>query len=205
MTSQSSTFHLAVPSSWWNTGYPPIHRNHDAIPGEKRNQGYRNGILVIMIYPLYPCINISVVWHIFRHLLVKYTMYRLQWHSSTQVPRKSSKGSESVKIKTTGKTRIFQLSPPWQLDIVDPQNLRVSLQGGRTLKNIELRDSKNSFKLMSRIQQKSRNESQKTPRFSLKSVTHLQSSAHKHKMPTSRTRGNKKMPFSTGTMPQLEN
>ena len=78
-------------------------------------------------------------------------------------------------------------------------------RGGRTLKNIELRDSKNSFKLMSRIQQKSRNESQKTPRFSLKSVTHLQSSAHKHKMPTSKTRGNKKMPFSTGTMPQLEN
>lgn len=76
-------------------GIPPSIEITTQFLEKKRNQGYRNGILVIMIYPLYPCINISVVWHIFRHL--KYTMYRLQWHSSTQVPRKSSKGSESVK------------------------------------------------------------------------------------------------------------
>lgn len=77
-------------------GIPPSIEITTQFLEKKRNQGYRNGILVIMIYPLYPCINISVVWHIFRHL--KYTMYRLQWHSSTQVARKQT-GSESVKKK----------------------------------------------------------------------------------------------------------
>ena len=86
-------------------GIPPSIEITTQFLEKKRNQGYRNGILVIMIYPLYPCINISVVWHIFRHL--KHTMYRLQWHSSTQVPRKSSKGSESVKKKQQAKLGFF--------------------------------------------------------------------------------------------------
>lgn len=148
-------------------GIPPSIEITTQFLEKKRNQGYRNGILVIMIYPLYPCINISVVWHILRHL--KYTMYRLQWHSSTQVARKQT-GSESVKKNNNNsKTRIFQLSPPWQLDIVDPQNLRKT-SGGPDIEENRVTGLQNSFKLTWRIQHKSRNESQKTPRFSLKRI-----------------------------------
>lgn len=82
-------------------GIPPIHRNHDAIPGEKRNQGYRNGILVIMIYPLYPCINISVVWHIFRHLLVKYRHLLVKFQGNHQ------KGANRWKKKQQAKLGFF--------------------------------------------------------------------------------------------------